>query len=51
MVERSGGILRSNMNCDTFAPGGPGRTDRYSLAYLVRPDSDVLMKWRVVGTA
>jgi hypothetical protein len=22
MVERSGGILRSNMNCDTFAPGG-----------------------------
>jgi hypothetical protein len=32
----------------TFVPGEQGRVDKYSLAYLVRLDSNVLMS-RLVG--
>jgi len=44
MVEWSAGILRSNMHRVTFAPGEQGKMTRYSLAYLVRPDGNALMK-------
>jgi isopenicillin N synthase-like dioxygenase len=44
MVEWSAGILRSNMHRVTYAPGEQGKSTRYSIAYLVRPDGDAPMK-------
>lgn len=44
MVEWSGGLLRSNMHRVTHAPGKQAECERYSVAYLVRAESSVLMR-------
>lgn len=44
MVEWSGGLLRSNMHRVTHAPGKQAECERYSVAYLVRPEYSVLMR-------
>lgn len=44
MVEWSGGLLRSNLHRVTYAPGKQAECERYSVAYLVRPESSVLMR-------
>lgn len=48
MVQWSGGILRSNMHRVATAPGQQAGCTRYSVAYLVRPASDVSMR-RLAG--
>ena len=44
MVHFSGGVLRSNMHRVTYAPGEQAQFDRYSIAYLVRPQPGVTMQ-------
>lgn len=44
MVQWSGGILRSNMHRVATAPGLQAGSTRYSVAYLVRPESNVSMR-------
>ena len=44
MVHLSGGVLRSNMHRITYVPGEQAQFDRYSMAYLVRPQPEVLMR-------
>lgn len=40
----SGGRIRSNLHRVTAAPGEQGSVVRYSVAYFMRPEDDVLMK-------
>jgi len=49
MVQWSGGILGSNMHRVATAPGQQAGWTRYSLAYLVRPESNVSMR-RLAGS-
>jgi isopenicillin N synthase-like dioxygenase len=44
MVMFSGGRLRSNLHRVTAVPGEQGRVERYSAAYFMRPEDDVLMQ-------
>ncbi|KAI1137439.1 oxidoreductase [Hypoxylon sp. FL0543] len=48
MVQWTGGLLRSNTHRIYHAPGEQRFVDRYSLALLVRPESEASMK-RLVG--
>ncbi len=44
MAEWSGGLLRSDLHRVLYAPGQQAESTRYSIAYLVRPQPDVLME-------
>ena len=44
MVQWSGGRLRSNVHRIRYAPGEQQHVDRYSLAFLVRPEKNASMK-------
>ena len=44
MVEWSGGLLRSDLHRVLYPPGAQAEHTRYSIAYLVRPQRDVLMQ-------
>jgi len=44
MVEWSGGLLRSDLHRVTYAPGQQAESVRYSIAYLVRPQRNVVMR-------
>ena len=44
MVQWSGGILRSNLHRVATPPGEQAGCERYSLAYLVRPESNASMQ-------
>ena len=51
MVEWTGGILRSNLHRVLYAPGEQAESTRYSVAYLLRPQRDVLMGPLKLGDA
>lgn len=44
MTQWTGGILRSNMHRVTHAPGAQRFVDKYTVAYLARPERDASMK-------
>jgi isopenicillin N synthase-like dioxygenase len=44
MVKFSGGRLRSNLHRVTAIPGEQGMVERYSVAYFMRPEDNVLMQ-------
>ena len=44
IVEWSGGLLRSDLHRVSYAPGKQAESTRYSIAYLVRPQRDILME-------
>jgi isopenicillin N synthase-like dioxygenase len=48
LVQWSGGLLRSNMHRVVNPPGQQSRSDRYSFAYVLKPDNEAPMR-RLVG--
>lgn len=44
MAQFSGGVIRSNLHSVTAPPGEQALFDRYSAAYFLRPEDDVVMK-------
>ena len=48
LVQWSGGILQSNMHRVVNAPGLQGQTERYSVAYVLKPNDDAPMQ-RLIG--
>ncbi|KAI0812858.1 Clavaminate synthase-like protein [Xylaria sp. FL0064] len=49
MTQWTGGILRSNMHRVVYAPGAQRFVDKYTVAYLARPERDASMK-RLLNT-
>ena len=43
MVHWTNGLLRSNFHRVTYAPGAQAELDRFSVAYLARPEHKVIM--------
>ena len=49
LVQWSGGILHSNMHRVVSAPGQQAQSERYSFAYVLKPDNQALMR-RLTGS-
>lgn len=51
LVQWSGGVLRSNMHRVMYAPGHQAECERYSFAYVLKPDNQAAMRRLVPTTA